>query len=170
MELPDFMSYSGKFSSKGFVEKISRIAKRAGSKLVYSALLLYYTLQSKSVSVKDKAFIVGALGYLISPLDAIPDAIPIVGLGDDLAVLLFVTKKMWGQISEEAKNKAQAKLSTWFDDDEMKEIEEIFPQEELEARKAKAEEAKAEEAKAEEAKAEAPEEHSADLEANISEQ
>ena len=52
----------------------------------------------------------------------------------------------------------------------MKEIEEIFPQEELEARKAKAEEAKAEEAKAEEAKAEAPEEHSADLEANISEQ
>ena len=47
----------------------------------------------------------------------------------------------------------------------LKEIEEIFPQEELEARKAKAEEAKAEEAKAE-----APEEHSADLEANISEQ
>ena len=85
-------------------------------------------------------------------------------------MLLFVTKKMWGQISEEAKNKAQAKLSTWFDDDEMKEIEEIFPQEELEARKAKAEEAKAEEAKAEEAKIEAPEEHSADLEANISEQ
>ncbi len=153
MELPDFMSYSGKFSPKGFVEKISRIAKRAGSKLVYAALLLYYTLQSKSVSVKDKAFIIGALGYLISPLDAVPDAIPIVGLGDDLAVLLFVTKKMWGQISEEAKMKAQEKLSTWFDEDEMKEIEEIFPPEELEARKA-AEAKKAEEGTTEEKKAE----------------
>ena len=73
MELPDFMSYSDKFSSKGFVEKISRVAKRAGAKLVYVALVLFYTLQSKEVSVKDKAIIVGALGYLISPLDVIPD-------------------------------------------------------------------------------------------------
>ena len=55
MELPDFMSYSDKFSSKGFVEKISRVAKRAGAKLVYVALVLFYTLQSKEVSVKDKA-------------------------------------------------------------------------------------------------------------------
>ena len=91
MELPDFMSYSDKFSTKGFVEKISRIAKRAGSKLVYLALVLFYTLQSKNVSVKDKALIIGALGYLISPLDVLPDAIPIVGLGDDLSVLVYVT-------------------------------------------------------------------------------
>ena len=62
MELPDFMSYSDKFSSKGFVENISRVAKRAGAKLVYVALVLFYTLQSKEVSVKDKAIIVGALG------------------------------------------------------------------------------------------------------------
>ena len=46
MELPDFMNYSNKFTQKDFVEKISRIAKRAGSKLVYAALILYYTLQS----------------------------------------------------------------------------------------------------------------------------
>ena len=80
MELPDFMSYSDKFSPKGFVDKISKIAKRAGSKLVFAALVLFYTLQSKNVPVKDKAMIIGALGYLISPLDVLPDAIPIVGL------------------------------------------------------------------------------------------
>ena len=44
MELPDFMSYKDKFSKKKFIEKISRIAKRAGAKLVYAALILYYTL------------------------------------------------------------------------------------------------------------------------------
>ena len=77
MELPDFMSYANKFSQSEFVEKISRIAKRAGSKLVYAALILYYTLQSDSVSKTDKAIIIGALGYMISPLDVIPDAIPI---------------------------------------------------------------------------------------------
>ena len=124
MELPDFMSYSNKFTSGEFLEKISKIAKRAGAKLVYVSLILYYTLQSDKVSIKDKAIIVGALGYLISPLDVVPDAIPIIGLGDDLAVLLYVLNKV-GTVSEEIKEKAKAKLVKWFDDDEMEEISEI---------------------------------------------
>ena len=54
MELPDFMNYAGKFSANDFTEKISRVAKRAGAKLVYAALILYYTLQSDKVSKTDK--------------------------------------------------------------------------------------------------------------------
>lgn len=126
MELPDFMSYANKFTQSDFVEKISRIAKRAGSKLVYAALILYYTLQSDKISVKDKAIIIGALGYLISPLDVIPDAIPIAGLGDDMAVLLFVLNKIWGNVSDDVKDKAKERLNKWFDDDEINEIEDLF--------------------------------------------
>lgn len=124
--LPDFMKYKDTFSATGFVEKISRIAKRAGVKLVYVALLLYYTLESDKVSIKDKAIIIGALGYLISPLDVVPDAIPIAGLGDDLAVLIYVLHKVWGDVSDEVKEKAKAKLSTWFDTDEINIDENIF--------------------------------------------
>lgn len=126
MNLPDFMSYSNKFTNGDFIEKISRIAKRAGAKLVYASLILYYTLQSDKVSVKDKAIIIGALGYLISPLDVIPDAIPIAGLGDDLAVLIYVLNKVWGDVSEDIKEKAKSKLSKWFDEDEIKEIDNLF--------------------------------------------
>ena len=126
MELPDFMSYSDKFSPKGFVEKISRVAKRAGAKLVYSALVLYYMLQSKSVSVKEKAIIIGALGYLISPLDVLPDALPIVGLSDDLTVLVYVISKVWGDVPEDVKVKAKEKLSDWFDEDEVAEVEDFI--------------------------------------------
>lgn len=126
MELPDFMQYSNRFSKTAFVEKISRIAKRAGAKLVYTALILYYTLQSDSVSVKDKAIIIGALGYLISPLDVVPDAIPIVGLGDDLGVLVYVLQKVWGNVSDDVKTKARERLSKWFDDDEIEEIDGLF--------------------------------------------
>ena len=130
MELPDFMNYASKFSQKEFAEKIARIAKRAGAKLVYSALILYYTLQSDKVSKSDKAIIIGALGYMISPLDVIPDAIPIAGLTDDLAVLLFVLKKVWTGIDPEIVEQARKKLSKWFDDEEISEIQNLFDGEE----------------------------------------
>lgn len=126
MELPDFMSYANKFSQSDFVEKISRIAKRAGAKLVYAALILYYTLQSNKVSTANKALIIGALGYMISPLDVIPDAIPIVGLTDDLAVLLYVLKKVWGDVAPEIQEKAKQRLSKWFDEDEIEEANDLF--------------------------------------------
>lgn len=126
MELPDFMSYTGKFSAGDFTEKISRIAKRAGAKLVYAALILFYTLQSDKVSAKDKAIIIGALGYMISPLDVVPDAVPIVGLTDDMAVLLYVLKKIWVDVEPEIKEKAKEKLAKWFDEDEIKEIDDLF--------------------------------------------
>ena len=126
MELPDFMSYSDKFSPKGFVDKISRVAKRAGAKLVYSALVLYYMLQSQNVTVKEKAIIIGALGYLISPLDVLPDAIPIVGLSDDLSVLVYVISKVWGDVPEDVKVKAQEKLADWFDEDEVAEVQDFI--------------------------------------------
>ena len=129
MELPDFMKYSNKFTQQDFVEKISRIAKRAGSKLVYAALILYYTLQSDKVSKADKAIIIGALGYMISPLDVIPDAIPIAGLTDDLAVLLYVLKKVWSDIDPEIQAKAKKRLSKWFDEDEIAEIGNLFDSE-----------------------------------------
>lgn len=124
------MSYANKFSQTDFVEKIASIAKRAGAKLVYAALILYYTLQSDKISTANKAMIIGALGYMISPLDVIPDAIPIAGLTDDLAVLLFVLKKVWTDIDPEIQQKAKDRLSKWFDEDEIDEIKDLFKNEE----------------------------------------
>lgn len=130
MEVPDFMNYASKFSQTDFVEKIARIAKRAGAKLVYAALILYYTLQSDKISKTNKAMIIGALGYMISPLDVVPDAIPIAGLSDDLAVLLFVLKKVWTDIDPDIQLKAKERLKKWFDDDEIGEINNLFDGEE----------------------------------------
>ncbi|MBQ9637054.1 MAG: DUF1232 domain-containing protein [Prevotella sp.] len=124
--LPDFMKYKDKFTKRGFVEKISRIAKRAGVKLVYAALVLFYTLESDKVSLKEKAAIIGALGYLIGPLDVVPDAIPIAGLSDDLAVLLYVLHRVWGNVSDDVKAKAKARLASWFDDDEILSADDVF--------------------------------------------
>ena len=126
MELPDLQKYKDKFTQQGFFDKIQRIAKRAGAKLVYVALILYYMIQSDKVSLKDKAIIIGALGYLISPLDIVPDAIPIAGLTDDLTVLLYALGKVWTSVDDEMKEQAHEKLSKWFDDDEVNIAEDLF--------------------------------------------
>ena len=120
------MNYANKFSKREFVEKIARIAKSAGAKLVYAALILYYTLQSDKVSATNKAMIIGALGYLISPLDVVPDAIPIAGLADDLGVLVFVLKKVWTDVDPDIQVKARQRLSKWFDEDEIEEINDLM--------------------------------------------
>ena len=126
MEIPDLQKYKDKFSQQNFIEKIQRIAKRAGAKLVYITLILYYLMQSDKVSLKDKAIIIGALGYLISPIDVVPDAIPIAGLADDLAVLLYALGKVWSQVDDNLKDKAKEKLSKWFDEDELNFSEDPF--------------------------------------------
>ena len=93
---------------------------------MYAALILYYTLQSDRVSKTDKAIIIGALGYMISPLDVIPDAIPIAGLTDDFAVLMYVLKKVWTDIDPTIIEQAKEKLSKWFDEEEICEVTDIF--------------------------------------------
>jgi len=47
---------------------------------------------------------------------------PIVGLSDDLAVLIYVL----GEVSEDVKQKAKDKLYTWFDEDELQGAENLF--------------------------------------------
>lgn len=126
IDIPDFMEYKDKFTQSGFVEKISHIAKRAGAKLIYIAFILYYVLQDPTVTIKEKALIIGALGYLITPFDVMPDAIPIAGLSDDMAVLIFVLNKVISNVSEDVKAKAYARLSRWFDEEEIKEIDKLF--------------------------------------------
>ncbi|MBP5569418.1 MAG: DUF1232 domain-containing protein [Prevotella sp.] len=130
MELPDFMTHANYFSTNEFMEKVARVAKRAGAKFVYASLILYYTLQSPKVSKRDKALIIGALGYMISPLDVLPDAYPIVGLSDDLAVLLFVLQRVWSNVDPDIQQRAHERLANWFDEDEQEDAEHLFDKDE----------------------------------------
>ena len=59
-----------------------------------------------NATTADKALVLGALLYLISPIDLIPDAIPVLGWLDDLglasAVLAFIGRKLSGASEEES--------------------------------------------------------------------
>ena len=114
--------YEKEYSEDGLWEKIGKVAKKAGIKVIYYALLLFYALQSEKVTVAEKALIIGALGYFILPIDLIPDFMVPIGYGDDLAVMWGLIKKL-DCIDEAVKAQAQAKLTDWFGDYDKSKLE-----------------------------------------------
>lgn len=114
------------FEERTFWQKLGEFAKKAGLKVIYAALLLYYVMVAKSTSAKDKALIAGALAYLVSPIDIIPDGIPVVGFADDLVVLLYVLKTVRENVTDEIKAQAKTKLSDWFKTIDEKELAEVL--------------------------------------------
>ena len=120
--LKDYGKYQGSFSAENFWAKVKSVAKKAGVKVVYVALILYYELTDPDIDAKEKAVIIGALGYFILPIDLIPDAIPVAGFTDDLAALLAAYKFVQHNITPEVEAKAKAKLAEWFGDVEEREI------------------------------------------------
>lgn len=104
------------YSDGAFWEKVKRFAKKAGAKVIYHALLLYYAYASLKTPAWARVVIVGALAYFICPFDLTPDLIPVVGFLDDLAMLVAALKAVQVCITPEVKADAKTKLGDWFDD------------------------------------------------------
>ena len=115
--------YEKQYSEERFWSKVTTVAKKAGIKVIYMALLLYYALDSTSLSVKDRALIIGALGYFILPLDLVSDLMPAIGFLDDAAILLAIVKLLIVGIDNKVVALAKGKLSQWFGDFDESEIQ-----------------------------------------------
>jgi uncharacterized membrane protein YkvA (DUF1232 family) len=111
------------YSDEKFWDKVMKYGKLAGETTVYYSLLLFYTAKSPEVPKSSKMIIVGALSYLIFPVDLIPDFIPVVGLADDASVVAAAVYKVISHIDDDIKSKAKVKmtklLGVKFDDEEI---------------------------------------------------
>ena len=122
----DNKDYKAAYSDKKLWKKLGKFAKALGVKMTYTVLLLYYAYRRKETPRWAKTIVLGALGYLIAPIDAIPDIAPIVGYTDDLGVLSFGLVAISAYINQEVKENAKSKLSKWFgqvDDRELVEVD-----------------------------------------------
>jgi len=75
-------------------------------RLLISALRDYWNGEYEEIPYGTIAAIVVALLYILSPIDLIPDIIPVAGYMDDLAVLLLA----WKLISEDIRQYALWKM------------------------------------------------------------
>ena len=115
--------YQENYSESGLQHKIKSVARWAGAKVTYAVLLLYYVLQSPTISKADKSKIYGALGYFILPTDLVVDFLPLVGYSDDLAALMIALHAVATNITPEIKAQAKAKLTKWFGDRAQRKID-----------------------------------------------
>ena len=111
-EVHEVQKYGTYYSDNRFWKKVERVAKKVGATVLLPVFTLYYMLQDDKVSLQHKAYIVGALGYFILPIDLIPDGIlPVIGFTDDIAVMTLVLKLVKDSITPEIKAHANARVS-----------------------------------------------------------
>jgi uncharacterized membrane protein YkvA (DUF1232 family) len=116
--------YSDQYSEDSLFKKIKKVAKNAGIKVIYYVLIAYYLLQKKDLPKKEKAIIIGALGYFIMPFDLVADPTLAVGYVDDIGALALALGKVALYIDDEIKQKAKDKLRDIFGDYDESELEE----------------------------------------------
>ena len=110
----ELQKYEQHYSDGGFLEKLTKYGKIIGINALYKAVQLWFVMQKPDVPAGTKAIIMGALGYLIAPLDFLPDIMPVLGYTDDLVAITFALIKVQGYIDEEVERKSKNLLTKIF--------------------------------------------------------
>jgi uncharacterized membrane protein YkvA (DUF1232 family) len=113
MEKSKFAEY---YSEEGFWDKVKKYGAVIGREGLRNALMMFYALRDHDSQLPGwaKAIVVGALGYLIFPADAIPDVIPVVGYADDVGVIAAALAAIRAYVPEKAVQQADETLKEWF--------------------------------------------------------
>lgn len=109
MKLAD-QKFASCYSKTALREFIDKYAGSLSRKVLVQLLMLYYTMTDSKTAKSVVVVILAALGYAVSPIDAIPDPIPFVGLSDDGAIIAatiaYAASSITSEIEDKAENKA----------------------------------------------------------------
>lgn len=92
----------GKLSSLGFAGNLSEFQNSVG--LLIRMIRACASGEYKELPWKSLVSVVAVLIYFVSPIDIIPDFLPVIGITDDVALVVWLFKSLSGDI---------AKFSEW---------------------------------------------------------
>ena len=110
----ELQKYEQHYNDSSFLDKVTKYGKLIGINALYKAVQLWFVLQKPDVPASTKAVIMGALGYLIAPLDFLPDLMPVLGYTDDFVAITFALIKVQGYIDKEVERKSKNLLAKIF--------------------------------------------------------
>jgi uncharacterized membrane protein YkvA (DUF1232 family) len=96
--------------------------KKKAKDLKNEILVIYYAYQNPGTGLLPKIIILFALGYALSPIDLIPDFIPVLGYLDDLIIIpalialsiRLIPKKILDEAREEALKEPLKLKDNWL--------------------------------------------------------
>ena len=98
------------YSGPALWHTLGRVAVAAGQKTLTTALVLFYCLKDRDTPAWARGVIVGVLGYLILPLDMVPDIIPGAGYSDDWGAIVVALATVAAYIKDEHKARARVQV------------------------------------------------------------
>ena len=117
--------YEKYFSENELLQKIGKLGKSIGATVLYPVFLLFNLLKSGDINLKEKAMIIGTLGYFILPVDLLPDAIVGVGYADDAAALTAAVTALASCITEDIQNESKEQLCKIFGEFDEKALDSV---------------------------------------------
>ena len=110
----NYKKFRGRYSESRYWQKLSDLPRSVGRELAMQALLLYVVLTDERTPLWAKGLAAGGLVYLILPLDAVPDFLPVVGYSDDAAVMGVVLYELHSFITPAVRERAEGMLPSIF--------------------------------------------------------
>lgn len=95
-------------------QKIVGVARMAGEAVMLEAMKAWHVTQDPATPTAAKAALYGALAYFVLPTDAIPDILPFVGFGDDMAALGTALYVANAYVTDDIVRRARASVDAIF--------------------------------------------------------
>lgn len=100
--------YAKDYSDKDLSDKLSN--NSLGKSFLIKIYILWEVLKSPDSPSIVRLGIIAVLGYFISPIDLIPDFIPVLGYSDDLGLIIAQLAQIASYITPEIERRVESRF------------------------------------------------------------
>lgn len=97
----------GKMNKVGFKGNLAEVA--GSIQVLIRMVRAYASGEYKGLPWKSMVSVVAVLIYFVSPIDLVPDFLPVIGIADDVALIVWLVKSLGSDIAKFSQWEKQSK-------------------------------------------------------------